>query len=89
MNARFVKPLDERLIVEYAKKIKKIITVEENCLQGGFGSAVIELLDKKGISAAVRRIGIPDRFVEHGATDILKKNIGLTAANIVRTTMNM
>jgi len=89
VNARFVKPLDERLVVSFAKKAKKVITVEENSLQGGFGSAVVELLDKKGVKAVVKRIGIPDRFVEHGSVHILRKKIGLTKGNIIKTALSM
>jgi 1-deoxy-D-xylulose-5-phosphate synthase len=84
VNSRFVKPLDEKLIVELAKKIKKIVTIEENTLEGGFGSAVLELLEKHGIKADVKRIGIPDKFIEHGSSEQLKKDIGLTKENIVK-----
>ncbi len=83
VNARFVKPIDEKLILEIARKTGKIITVEENSLEGGFGSAVLELLEKNNVDAKVKRIGIPDKFVEHGATSILKQEIGLTEDNIV------
>ena len=66
INARFVKPLDEELILKTAATIKKIITVEENMLQGGFGSAVLELLAEKGVTGVrVKRLGIPDEFVKH------------------------
>ena len=66
INARFVKPLDEELILKTAATIKKIITIEENMLQGGFGSAVLELLAEKSITGVqVKRLGIPDEFVKH------------------------
>ncbi len=84
INCRFVKPLDEELIVSYAKKIPRIVTVEENVLQGGFGSAVLECLADHGISGfKIRRIGIPDMFVEHGPQKFLRAKYGLDAAGIV------
>ncbi len=89
VNSRFVKPLDENLILELAKKNKNIITIEENCLNGGFGSAISELLHKHNIKANVKSIGIPDRFVEHGNTDLLKKDVGLSKENIVKTINEM
>lgn len=85
VNARFVKPLDEKLIITLARKIKNVITIEENSVQGGFGSAVLELLEKNNIKANVKRIGIPDKFIEHGSMEILRKNCGLTAENLVKT----
>ena len=89
VNSRFVKPLDEKLILELAKKTKNIITVEENCLNCGFGSAVLELLHKHNIQANVKRIGIPDKFISHGSTELLKKEIGLSKENIVKTLKEM
>ena len=82
INARFVKPLDESLILKYARKIKNIITLEEAALNGGFGSAVIELLEDKGVKANVKRIGIPDNFIEHGKPDIQKKLAGIDKESI-------
>ncbi len=82
INARFVKPLDETLILQYAKKIKKIITLEEATINGGFGSAVLELLEDNGIKADVKRIGIPDTFIEHGKPDIQKKLAGIDKDSI-------
>jgi 1-deoxy-D-xylulose-5-phosphate synthase len=74
-NAHFVKPLDAELLCSPATEIKLLITVEENALQGGFGSAVLELFEEKRIRAVqVKRFGIPDSFVEHGP--------GLSAAQI-------
>ncbi|HHW29469.1 MAG TPA: 1-deoxy-D-xylulose-5-phosphate synthase [Syntrophomonadaceae bacterium] len=83
INCRFVKPLDEGLILEWANRTKRVITVEENVLAGGFGSAVLEMLSIHSFSGEVLRIGIPDCFVEHGAPDILRRNLGLDAAGIV------
>ena len=86
VNARFAKPLDETLIVNLASKIKRLVTVEENVLAGGFGSAVLEILQSRGVTdVVVKRIGIPDEFVEHGAQGILRRQYSLNAEGIVRT----
>ena len=83
VNCRFVKPLDEDLITSLARKIPFILTVEENAVQGGFGSAVLELLCDAGIGEPkIRRIGIPDRFVEHGPASLLRSKYGLDARGI-------
>ena len=85
VNARFVKPLDEELIVRLTKEIKKIITLEENVLGGGFGSAVLELLEKNGVSGVdVKRIGVPDKFVEHGPQQLLRSRYGLHEEGIIQ-----
>jgi len=85
VNCRFVKPLDEQLILNYSKRIKNIITVEENVLAGGFGCAVMECLEKHNISSVrIKRMGLPDRFILHGSQDILLKENGLTAENIFK-----
>jgi len=89
INARFVKPLDEELILNYAKKIKKIITLEEATINGGFGSAVLELLEDNGVKANVKRIGIPDNFIEHGKPDIQKKLAGIDKESIKKAIEEM
>jgi 1-deoxy-D-xylulose-5-phosphate synthase len=84
VNCRFVKPLDIELIRSLAKKIPRIITIEENIRQGGFGSAVLEALNDAGITGfQLERIGIPDTFVEHGPQDLLRSKYGIDAAAIV------
>jgi 1-deoxy-D-xylulose-5-phosphate synthase len=84
VNARFVKPLDEELVCSFASKTGKVLTVEENALQGGFGSAILELLGDKGLKeVTVRRLGIPDVFVEHGTQEELRRKYGLDAEGIV------
>jgi 1-deoxy-D-xylulose-5-phosphate synthase len=86
VNARFVKPLDEHLILSLAARHGRVLTVEENVVAGGFGSAVLELLADRGLSGVtVKRLGIPDVFVEHGTQDILRKQYGLDAAGIVKS----
>ncbi|WP_456433815.1 1-deoxy-D-xylulose-5-phosphate synthase [Thermosulfuriphilus sp.] len=82
VNARFVKPLDEELILDLVVTHKRLLTVEENSLLGGFGSAVAELLVDRGLLIPMRRLGIPDIFVEHGAPSILRQKLGLTASKI-------
>lgn len=86
VNARFVKPLDRGLILSVAKECGIIVTVEENALQGGFGSAVLELLaDEKITGLKIKRIGIPDRFIEHGTQAELRKMLCLDADGIAAT----
>jgi len=86
VNSRFVKPLDDDLIITLAEKIRKVITVEENVLDGGFGSAVLELMEKNGLqNLRVKRIGVQDRFVEYGTQELLRSRYGLDEEGIVRT----
>jgi len=85
VNCRFVKPIDTDLICSLTKEIPRIITVEENVRQGGFGSAVLECLSDKGIPFHLERIGVPDTFVEHGALDLLRSKYGIDAQGIVET----
>lgn len=86
VNARFVKPLDEKCICHYARRTGRLITLEENVIAGGFGSAVQELLAGKGLSdVRVQLIGLPDVFVEHGAPHLLRAKYGLTVERVVST----
>jgi 1-deoxy-D-xylulose-5-phosphate synthase len=83
VNMRFVKPLDERLLVAVAQKTKVLLTLEENVKAGGFGSAVLEALQKNGISdCAVKAIGIPDQFIEHGKPQLQRERCGLEANQV-------
>ena len=84
VNARFVKPLDERRILELAERCRAIVTVEENVRAGGFGSAVLELLDARGIAAATRVLAIPDRVFEQASQARLREMAGLSAVDIAR-----
>ncbi len=85
VNARFVKPLDHKLIGTLAQRIGKVVTVEENVRQGGFGSAVLECLADAGICVTgVRMVGIPDTFVEHGAQKVLRAKYGVDSDGILR-----
>lgn len=82
VDARFVKPLDEQLFSELAQQCGRIVTVEEGCLPGGFGAAVLELVQDRGIEVKVKRLGLPDRFIEHGNSDHQKVALGLDAVGI-------
>jgi 1-deoxy-D-xylulose-5-phosphate synthase len=85
VNCRFIKPLDTKLISDLAKHIKKIITVEENVLHGGFGSAVLECLNSQEINdVQIKRIGIADTFVEHGPQQHLRSMYGVDADAIIQ-----
>lgn len=89
INARFAKPLDDELIIWAAKKCGRVLTIEDNAIRGGFGSAVIELLQENRITVPVERIGIPNKFIEHGSLDILRKNIGLDKEGIKKKIVEM
>ena len=77
IDARFVKPLDENLILPLANRIKKVVTMEEGTLIGGFGSAIVELFNDKEVNIPVYRIGIPDVLVDHASPDQSKEKLGL------------
>ena len=83
INARFIKPLDEELICAYADQIGRVITVEDHTLDGGFGSAVLEVLSTHGILAKVKRLGIPNRFVQHGDMKMLYNICGYDEEAII------
>lgn len=85
INARFIKPLDQTTLLSQISKAKHIITLEENVLAGGFGSAVSELLKTNGnTDYSMLSIGIPDEFVPHGNTDILKRELKLDEDGILQ-----
>ncbi|MBI4379073.1 MAG: 1-deoxy-D-xylulose-5-phosphate synthase [Nitrospinae bacterium] len=86
VNMRFVKPIDRKIIIESCQKTGALITVEENVLQGGFGSAVLEVLEEEGMNTIhMKRIGIPDRFIEHGSQSIIREKYQLTPSGIATT----
>ena len=90
VNARFAKPLDSELIIDLASHIKRIVTVEENALSGGFGSSVIDLLHQSGVSdIQVKSIGIPDEFIEQGAQALLRSKYGLDAKKIAQQVLTL
>lgn len=82
INARFVKPLDTDLILPLAKSIGKVVTLEEGCVMGGFGSAVAEALLDNDVVVPVKRIGVPDALVDHAKPDESKADLGLTSPQI-------
>ncbi|MDP3683389.1 MAG: 1-deoxy-D-xylulose-5-phosphate synthase, partial [Ignavibacteria bacterium] len=86
INMRFVKPLDETLLDEVAKNNKKIITLEENTIVGGFGSGVLEYFSQKGYKNDLLRIGLPDDFVEHGTQAELYRMLEIDAEGIIKRT---
>jgi 1-deoxy-D-xylulose-5-phosphate synthase len=85
INARFVKPLDRELIVNSVKNANFVVTVEEGCLEGGFGSAVLELLSEEGVSKPVKCIGLPDKFIEHGKRAQILEIYGLNPQGIAES----
>ena len=90
INSQFLKPLDGELLSEWAIRIEKVLTVEENVLQGGFGSAVLELFQERGLlSVQVKRLGIPDLFVEHGSQHLLRAKYGINEEGIVKGAREM
>ena len=82
INARFVKPLDTELILPLAKRIGKVVTLEEGCLMGGFGSAVLEALADNNVLVPVKRLGVPDILVDHAEPNESFASLGLTTPQI-------
>lgn len=85
VNARFVKPLDTELILPLAERIGKVVTLEEGCLMGGFGSAVLEALQEHDVLVPVKRFGVPDKLVDHATPDQSKADLGLTSSQMAET----
>ena len=84
INPRFIKPLDEKLICTWAKQTGRVITIEDNCAQGGFGSGVLEMLSQQGLQVPVTILGYGDAFVEQGPQPTLWADAGLDAEGIAR-----
>ena len=82
INGRFIKPMDNNILSEVASRTKKILTLEENVLMGGFGSGVMELLSKEEISIPVKSMGMPDTFITHGSQKKLRKALGIDREGI-------
>jgi 1-deoxy-D-xylulose-5-phosphate synthase len=86
VNARFVKPLDCDLVVDVAQRVRYVVTVEEGCKMGGFGSAVLETLSDAGITDVTTKVlGLPDWYIEQGPQDLLRERYGLTAEGIYQS----
>ena len=88
-DMRFLKPLDEDLLTEVVQKFRCIVTVEDGVRAGGFGSAVLEWVADRNADCRVVRLGLPDEFVEHGSVPELRALVGLDAAGIARTILNI
>lgn len=88
-DMRFVKPMDTSLLIEVFEHYKKIITVEDGCIQGGFGSAVVEYMVENSYSSEVKILGIPDKFIEHGTPEELYKECGIDTKGIVKSVLAM
>ncbi len=86
-DMRFLKPLDESMLLEIGGKFRSVITVEDGVIQGGFGSAVLEFFADNGYHPTVKRLGIPDTFVEHGTPDELYRMLGLDANGLKNAIM--
>lgn len=81
-DLRFAKPLDEAMLHEVFSKFKKVITLEDGCIMGGVGSAILEFMADNGYSSQVKRMGIPDRFIEHGEPNELYEECGFSPVQI-------
>jgi 1-deoxy-D-xylulose-5-phosphate synthase len=88
-DMRFVKPIDEEILHEVFTTYKKIITIEDGSIQGGFGSAVLEFMADNNYQAEVRRLGIPDRIVEHGEQIELHRECGFDPDGIEKSVIEM
>lgn len=90
VDARYLKPLDEDLILEIASRCRRVVTIEENVITGGFGAAVLELLSGHHIDGVqVEVVGIADEFVEHGAPSLLREKYGLTGAAVAKRAVDV
>lgn len=83
INARFLKPIDEECIDMMVKDHKILVTIEENILTGGYGEAVLKFINSRAYTTKVINIGIPNIYLEHGSIEMLKKEVGLSAENVV------
>ena len=88
-TARFAKPIDEMLLHEVFSKFKHVITVEDGCIQGGMGSAVLEFMADHGYSAQVKRLGIPDKWIEHGSQKELYAECGFDEVALIAAVKEM
>ena len=82
INARFIKPIDERMLRQILQKFDAVLTIEEGILSGGFGSSVLGWLTEHGYGGRVYHLGIADEFVDHGSRKTLLERLGLSASKI-------
>lgn len=87
INPRFLKPLDADLICDMARQTGKVVTIEDNAIQGGFGSAVLQLLNQRGLRLPTATLGYEDNFIEHGPQAVLWRNAGIDADGIARAAL--
>ena len=87
-DLRFLKPLDEGMLDEIGKKFKRIVTIEDGVLKGGMGSAILEFMSDHGYTPSIRRIGLPDQFVQHGTPQELYKICGMDEESIEETLLS-
>jgi 1-deoxy-D-xylulose-5-phosphate synthase len=88
-DMRFVKPLDEELLHQIFARFPKLLTVEDGCLLGGFGSAVLEFMVDHGYNSSVKRLGIPDQIIEHGQQIELQRACSFDPGAIAKAAMEM
>ncbi|MCX7965130.1 MAG: 1-deoxy-D-xylulose-5-phosphate synthase [Syntrophorhabdaceae bacterium] len=88
INGRFIKPIDKAMLLDAAFQTKKIITVEENSVIGGFGSGILEILSEEGVVVPVKSIGIPDIFIPHGSQHTLRHSLCLNKEGIARKVLD-
>ena len=84
-DMRFAKPLDENLLHKILKKFNTVITIEDGCLQGGFGSAILEFISNNNYQTSVKRLGIPDKFIHHGTQEELQNTCNYDTTAIIKT----
>ena len=90
INPRFIKPLDNELIADLASQTGRLVTIEDNVRQGGFGSAVLELLSRCGLSRVkTSLLAHPDRFIEHGPQKTLWRNNSINSVSITEAAMRL
>jgi 1-deoxy-D-xylulose-5-phosphate synthase len=88
-DMRFVKPIDEVMLHEVFGKFKHVITVEDGCIQGGMGSAILEFMGDNGYASRVKRLGIPDKYIEHGTQDELYAECGFDVSGMIAAVNEM
>ena len=88
-DMRFAKPLDEELLHEVFRKFRKIITIEDGTVMGGFGSAILEFMAANGYSATVKILGIPDEVIEHGSPKQLHEDCGYDTSAVIKAAREM
>ena len=89
LNPRFLKPLDSDLITDWAMRTGQVVTIEDNSVQGGFGSAVLQLLNERDLQFPVRMLGYGDHFIEHGPQALLWREAGIDADGIVQSVLEL